>query len=196
MSYPFDWLGNCSIGFCGTVDFICSGWEGFLKKEDLVFVYEYQDIAAYKSVSTNVVFNHDFKKDIPFEEQFASVKEKYNRRVKRLLDNIRASKRILLVYIECLGDYSNSISIGSLKDSLQKLNDTFPGTSFSITYICNNEDRLNNDKYDFKNKIYYKYVSKNIELIKINNYLRHHCYLWKGNYPVILKILSKCRLRD
>ena len=54
----------------------------------------------YKNNRTGIVFNHDFPINGNLERDFGLVKQKYNRRIERLIHNIEASDTILVLYIQ------------------------------------------------------------------------------------------------
>ena len=99
-SYPFDWLSGSD--FLLRCNILANGFKDFIKKEDLQYCCENRNIkcVAYKNKKNNLTFNHDFLKEMPFDNAYNYVKEKYKRRIKRLLNKINKSKAVLVVYME------------------------------------------------------------------------------------------------
>ncbi len=81
-SYPFDWLYGAD--FIARIKLLTSGMKDFINKEDLEYHSEERNIncIAYHNKRNDIVFNHDFKKGVPFDEMYQIVKEKYDRRSK------------------------------------------------------------------------------------------------------------------
>lgn len=100
LSYPLDWVfGRDFVGRC---EILASGFSDYINKNDLEYVFSERSIKckAYHNKLNDITFNHDFLEDTPFDEMYDVVFEKYQRRIKRLLDKLSNSKRILIVYIE------------------------------------------------------------------------------------------------
>lgn len=55
----------------------------------------------YRNKRTNFLYVHDFPKDRAFEESFDEVRKKYERRVRRLYEEIEKARRALLI---CIGE--------------------------------------------------------------------------------------------
>lgn len=99
-SYPLDWVfGEDFIGRC---KILASEFRDYINKEDLEYTYSERSIKckAYHNKLNDLTFNHDFLENVPFDEMYDKVFEKYQRRINRVLDKIKNSKKILIVYIE------------------------------------------------------------------------------------------------
>ena len=104
-SYPFDWIGGCS--FAERCNLIVNKFNNrFFEKDDL----EYLDTApqennyVYINKYNNLSFNHDFPVNVPFDEAYKLSKAKYDRRLKRMYENIDKASSVLLVYMELPSD--------------------------------------------------------------------------------------------
>ena len=101
-SGPFDWLTNTS--FENRINIILNDFEDFFNKEDFRIMQKPTNFPDdkgneyYENTRTGLYFWHDFPTNIDFETIFPSVKEKYNRRIKRFYDNIINNEKILLIY--------------------------------------------------------------------------------------------------
>ncbi len=102
-SYPFDWLTKAD--FFTRVELLANDFRGFLEKENLVWldksawkgsVDEHNDY--YWDKGTDFYFYHDFAAQTPFDEAFAVVRQRYDRRIERLYERIRGAKKVLLVW--------------------------------------------------------------------------------------------------
>ena len=97
-SFPFDWLLNTE--YKQSMEFLCNNFENFLEKEDLELTEnagnEFHN--TYKNKRHNFSLVHDFPVNVDFDAQFEVVKEKYTKRAMRLIEKIKASNAVLLVY--------------------------------------------------------------------------------------------------
>lgn len=141
-SYPLDWLTRAS--FDERIRLIVNGFEGFMEFEDLTFVKKTTDVSNdsncdyYKNIKNNLYFYHDFPMNIPLEESFGKIKEKYNRRITRLYNEIHKAKRILLVWFS----REKIIIEEKLKEAHEKLIQKFPNKETHFLIIENNADIL------------------------------------------------------
>ena len=99
-SGPFDWL--LGPGMKARVDLIVRDFEGWLEPGDFEFLgnpnkFEHD---SYRNRKTGYKFSHDFEIGTPFEVSFPAVREKYMRRIARFYESVRASRRVLLVWLE------------------------------------------------------------------------------------------------
>lgn len=82
-SLPFDWVGPLS--FDQAVRFLETGFEGFFEKEDLVkYEKDTKKNVGYVNTRNNLLFLHDFKEVAHFDEEYVQLREKYERRIKRI----------------------------------------------------------------------------------------------------------------
>ena len=97
-SFPFDWLLNTE--YKQSIEFLCNNFENFIEKKDLELAetvgneFHY----TYKNKRNKFSLVHDFPINVDFDKQFEIVKEKYTKRAMRLIDKIKSSKTVLLVY--------------------------------------------------------------------------------------------------
>ena len=134
-SYPFDWLyGSDFIGRCRI---LVNDFENFIEKEDLEYAHEVRSIkcVAYHNKSNDITFNHDFLKELPLDESYEQVKQKYNRRIARLLKNIENSKDVLVVWLETPCTNHKVVANQEIIDGFNILKSKFifsPNFDFSI----------------------------------------------------------------
>lgn len=133
-SYPFDWVG--APGLLASVRMLETDFADWMEKGDL----ELYDVRraplfsqVYRNARTHFGFPHDFSSFRGFEDSYQSVRDRYDRRIKRLLESIAANRRVLAVYIERVID--KRISDAELKEAHRRLSDKFPGSAFEILYF-------------------------------------------------------------
>ena len=100
-SYPFDWLWGSD--FVSRCDYLINDFKDWFNKEDfeLEFMTSNTKHAVWKNRRTQLVYNHDFiENSSNIEDSYLPVKEKYDRRISRLLTNLNNSSRIAIIYLE------------------------------------------------------------------------------------------------
>lgn len=215
-SYPFDWPYGSD--FLSRVKILVNNFEHWLDKSDLASYGKRVDTHPndiYKNARTNIVFNHDFKINTPLDESYSEVKEKYDRRIRRLLNQIEASKNILLVYIESPEKREETLQ-KDLIDSYHLLKNRFPNVDIHILYLFSTRGVSLNDKaitpvtdkitrisfdYDAYNREYPYAVNfdllleifKNYELTSKHLTLKQHLLRFNGRLFMILRWIFSVR---
>jgi len=101
-SGPFDWLTNAD--FETRIDLIINDFKNFLNKKDIVPLAKNPNIQNddkcdyYQNKRNGFYYFHDFPVNIPFDESFPAVQEKYQRRIRRFVDKIKQSDKVLLIW--------------------------------------------------------------------------------------------------
>lgn len=186
-SYPFDWVGGGD--FLNRVSLLCNDFKNFINKEDLVLTDVTESIKTniYTNKRNGMGFNHDFLAEITIDEAYPFVLEKYERRIKRLLDFIKKSDRVLVLFVESL-DSLSKVTNEMLKEAQIKLHKRF-GPKIDILCI------------QIEKKI--KFSEK--EDIYINPYVRKITFDYKsyGNenhnlvdFSLLAKAVSEYRFND
>lgn len=146
-SYPFDWLANSE--FEKDLDIVLNEFDKFFEKEDLEKL-EGESInrsAKYMNKRNNLHFVHDFPLESNFEDYYDSVRIKYEKRSKRLLTNIKNSKRVLIAFVLHRDNpLQNVLDVVSKYKSL--LNDKYPNVVFDFIYIMNTQEQ----DYTYENR--------------------------------------------
>ena len=83
-SYPFDWM--ISDSFENILKLLDNNFEDFLDEESL---YQEEIPNHYYNYRTGVHFYHDFDAYTPLRDQIKPVRKKYERRIKRLYDDVK-----------------------------------------------------------------------------------------------------------
>ena len=139
-SYPYDWIGG--IPLKGRIELMLSGFKDWFHIEDFVKTgsrLNPEPCDIYKNTKTDLLYVHDFPLNIPIEESFESVKNKYDRRIKRMLDNINNAQRVCLVYIEP-NESDNVYTMEYLKECYKILKEAYPDKVFKIKYIYSSKE--------------------------------------------------------
>ena len=104
-SYPFDWIGVWHGSVVAVARLVASDFDGFLLRENLRRdpnpprgAQDDHDHDYYHDVGLQIDTAHDFPVDVPLEEAYPEVREKFDRRISRFYETMRASRRTLLVY--------------------------------------------------------------------------------------------------
>lgn len=101
-SLPFDWIGSGLAGIKALAGYVLNGFEGYMAPEQLVHWDPFKNIPPdayhdpYWNPGTQLIFVHDFRKGIPMAEESVAVKERYNRRIRRLYEILESPAKKLL----------------------------------------------------------------------------------------------------
>ena len=174
-SYPFDWIAGCS--FKERCKILANDFKDFINKEDLEYLQQVSitNNDVYKDKYNNIVFNHDFTTGIPFDEMYVKVKEKYDRRINRLLKNIEYAKNILLVYLETPTKNHGFIEDKELIDGMNILKEKYPNKNINLLYFTNSKDKKNIDITKDIKRVYLYYKDEKAK----ENYIPKYKYLQK-----------------
>ena len=133
-SYPLDWTG--SPGIVESARMIADDFAGWLERDDLELV----DVRAgrfgnhiYRSRKTHFGFPHEFSSFLTFDEAYGPTVEKHRRRIERLMEHVRASKRVFVAYVE--RPINQRASDADLLEAKRTLEGKFPGVEFELVYF-------------------------------------------------------------
>ena len=186
-SYPFDWLYGSTL--LDRIKMLANNMKDFINKEDLEFAHEARSIScnAYCNKLNNITFNHDFKNNIPFDEAYIEVREKYNKRINRLLEQIRNSQNILVVYIQTPNNKSE-IAQDAILEGYDILKEKF-GDKINLLYLfCEPE-------IDVKNRIEID-LNQNVKCIKYDYNAYNIDFPYVVNQEKLLAIFNKIRITN
>lgn len=138
-SYPMDWLFGAN--FKTRIYILLSEFERFIDKKDLVYAYSERSIKcdAYHNKYNDLIFNHDFPAGIKLAKSYYDIKEKYNRRISRLLNNIEKADSILVVYIET-PNCKNKTPDNQIVTTFNKIVEKYKNKKIDLLYLSNNND--------------------------------------------------------
>ena len=165
-SYPLDWVANKDFAF--RTDLLVSDFDFFFDKEDLYFTGDSNGMEDHPcevciNKRTGMGFPHDFSFGVDFETAFPEVKAKYDRRVKRLLDDIERNKNILIVYVipPAAPEEQKDIPDNVLSACHDKITARFPDKNIDILcLICARDSREQNIGAHIR-KIYFDFERPN-----------------------------------
>lgn len=146
-SYPLDWLfGSDYMGRCRI---IASRFDRFLEKADLAYSYSERSIVcdAYHNAYNDLTFNHDFASGKELSMTYPEVRQKYDRRIARLLAHIEKARRVLLVYIETPVSDHVQVNHEDIQAGYDLIARSFPGKQMDMLYLahsaaCTQTERL------------------------------------------------------
>lgn len=209
-SNPLDWLyGSDYIGRC---KILASKFEHFIEIEDLEYAHSERSIScdAYHNKYNDLIFNHDFFMNRPLNDTYPKVREKYNRRINRLLMNIESRKSILIVYVETPTTNHSNISDEIIKEGYDIIKNNFSNKSIDLLYIKNSKDGYKKEAltsnitrittyYKSKNESDFDYVvnmknlTKELNDIRLNLPILYH--VKKKILKILINFLPKKSLR-
>jgi hypothetical protein len=116
---------------------LTNDFQGFLEISDLQ-IYNpapFGDVLcdAYYDRRYQFKFIHDFPKGKSIEETYPAVKDKYNRRVERLLGRIKKTKKVLVVW----AGFDFDVSDTEFEAAIDQLKQKFVGVDFYLLAIQN-----------------------------------------------------------
>lgn len=139
-SFPFDWVAGGSIAERARM--LVDGFHNWLVKEAMVYRgeqnIEWQRKHIYCNTITGVSFIHDFLQSDSFDIAFDKVKAKYDRRINRLLENIKKSRRVLAVYMES-PEIKSYLPDADLLAAREILCQVAPGVEIDLLYVHNDD---------------------------------------------------------
>lgn len=154
VSGPFDWLTHAP--FVSHMDLILNDFQDFMNIEDFSPLEKENtslnnDCDYYENKKTDFYFFHDFKTGVPFEKDFVSIKEKYNRRIKRFYDLLKSDKNVLLIWFSHDEKIPDEILTEKCNAVMKKLNK-------KIDFLI-----IEHDEAKAKGEIEYVELSENIK---------------------------------
>lgn len=144
-SFPFDWVGSPGVAASATA--LASGFKGWFDDREALSLIDVRRgfgviNRAYVDKRTGFIFAHDFHHDYDVGEAFDAVAEKYARRILRLKESIRSSRRVLAVYVE--HPIRSRVADETIVHARQMMADAFPGVDFTLLYVydCDSTDSV------------------------------------------------------
>ena len=138
---------------------LANRFERFIELQDLSYLHsqEGNPCDTYHNNFNGINFNHDFLKGVPLEKSYPSVREKYDRRIHRLLSGIESSSSVLIVYLETPDNKPHDTDC-HLVEGYNMLEKAFPGTSIDILYICHSTKKTSDEEVSSHiRRIYFDY---------------------------------------
>lgn len=179
-SFPFDWLYGAD--FLRRCQILAQRFNRFINRNDLKDTGKINHdkdnpCKVYYNVYNDITFNHDFFITEEFNSIYPIVKEKYNRRINRLLKNIESSKSILIVYMETPTTNHFQIENNTIIEGYNIIQKAFLNADIDLIYIKNSkssqkQEMLNNHVCKFT--LPYKYTQNDavdyaVDLLKLED---------------------------
>lgn len=140
-SLPFDWVANPPL--VERAGLFHSGFQDWLTKDAMECIgmqeIEKKPKMIYRNTITGTRFSHDFPVDKPFDEAFPIIKARYDRRIARLYETIRASRSVLMVYIAMPNETRRQTN-EDLIEAVKRVSDCFPGVKIHLLYLFNDNN--------------------------------------------------------
>lgn len=134
-SFPMDWVGV--TGVARGAEMIAGDFSDWMDKEAMELIDVRRDDEhyqrAYRHRKTGFVFAHDFPYELGFDEAFEAAQRKYDRRIRRLMEMVRASSRVLAVYVE--HPIHDRVRDAELVRACDLLRAKFPGVRIDLLYF-------------------------------------------------------------
>jgi len=165
-SYPYDWLFGADMPT--RVKILANNFQDFINFEDLKDAgYDNKDkknlCEVYKNTRNGICFNHDFKYNKPLSQTYDAVKEKYKRRINRLISQIEKSKNVLVIYIQTPNN-REEVDSAQLLECQKILKERFSKQNINLLYLYCNYDYKTPKREDISSeivKISYDYDAHN-----------------------------------
>lgn len=194
-SMIFDWSAGILFDVCGLgglegkVNLICNNFKDFFNLEDLENRGNNKENDTHNlwivNRRTGLQYKHDFPAWQPVNEAYPFVKERLDRRIKRLYDVIDSSEKILFCFFARDVGFTDELLI----DQQTKLSRKFPNKTIDFLYIMQNPN-YSVDKYDIFD------LNDNVKKIEMN--FIHptdpiYPESWNGNtelyYPLLRRLV-------
>jgi len=137
LSFPFDWvILSGTDDLARRVETIADGFAGWLEKDDLerIGVYATGDRDIYRNNATGTIFNHEFWRNEDLGAAFPSVKAKYDRRIRRFLGLLSASREILVLRLD-RPDQVPPTTEAECRATLCRLRTLYPTARFDLLHL-------------------------------------------------------------
>ena len=136
-TYPFDWLFGADI--VTRANIVADDFAHFIDREDLDDTGRNNGDAnnlcqVYHNHRNDITFNHDFTCGKPLAETYGGVKEKYDRRIRRLMRQIESSENVLAVYLQIPND-PEEVPDAVLREAHAVLKARFPRQNVDLLYL-------------------------------------------------------------
>jgi len=186
ISLPFDWIGyegKSGTYFSEAIDLLCNSCNDFFNLDDLEnkgptgntdkcwYVYNKR---------TGFRFKHDFPETNSLEEVFQRVKDKYNRRIKRLLGMLNSQKCLIFVHMTYV-----KINDNLLIQKYNQLKEKFSNAKIDFI-ILESDNQINKENYQES------LITENIKKVTFNNSreVSTNSNDWFRNEEIYKKILK------
>lgn len=138
-STPFDWIGGGTV--LGRARLLADGFKDWMRIEDM----ELTDVISatfnssiYRNRVTGLVYSHDFPAACYLEDELPGIVAKYDRRIRRLFEEVSRAKKVLVVYNEI--PYRPVASDADIVEARRVLQARFPESCVDLLYFAQDPD--------------------------------------------------------
>lgn len=142
--FPFDKI--CGGDFFTRMNLLLSGCQNFMIQKDIAILKNTprEGMVQYKDMRTGFIYPFDYNPALPVENNFPSVKLRYDKYIKNLRICMNNAKKILIVYIEDPTIKEDEETNSSLViEACQRLKAKYPKKDFHLLYVRNDDDAEN-----------------------------------------------------
>lgn len=142
--FPFDKI--CGGDFFTRMNLLLSGCQNFMIQKDIAILKNTprEGMVQYKDMRTGFIYPFDYNPALPVENNFPSVKLRYDKYIKNLRICMNNAKKILIVYIEDPTIKEDEETNSSLViEACQRLKTKYPKKNFHLLYVRNDDDAEN-----------------------------------------------------
>ena len=170
-SFPWDWIGGIELK--GRFEEMVNGFPDWFHIEDFVKTgsrLHPEPCDIYKNTRKDLLFVHDFPLNVPIEESLPTVKARYERRQKRMIECIDKAKQILFVWMTPVG-WKNIYTLDYLKECHKYISEKYPDKEIRIKYFYSSKDEPEHiiDSGVEILKFDYEAISENPQPGEVNN---------------------------
>ena len=140
LSFPYDWIAphaeaNLQRDMRLRAETICNGFAGWFDEKDFAFHgANTNGKDKYYNEKLDLIFVHDFPLGIPLSQSFPAIRDRYRRRIDRLLDLLSHAKSVLVVRLD-RHDLPYRTSGADCTYVRSILSARYPGTAFDVLLI-------------------------------------------------------------
>ena len=156
LSFPYDWIGprentnEYAVDVRHRAENIADEFRGrWLVAEDFTHIDPppTHPRDCYFNEGLQLLFIHDFEKGDDFAASFPKIQRKYRRRIDRLLELIRDSKRVLLLRVD-RPDLAVRTELEDCKAAVKALSDHFTSVRFELLLLHCEHGRSYSDRIE------------------------------------------------
>lgn len=181
---PFDWLMDFKLE--SFVHYLLNNFSDFMLLENLELYLDIPPTSCdhYKDKQTGTLFVHCFQSKTILQNEYPLVKEKFDRRITRMQENIKNANKILFVYTSKTDCYSNS----DLIDYYNKIIELYPAKTIDFLYILPIKEKCTYKKFKVSSNITKIIMTFTNDKISADDE-------WKGIKKLWDKALSQIKLK-
>jgi hypothetical protein len=139
-SGPFDWMyGGDPIT---RLNLIADEFANYLNKEDLVLCEKSSSTehkCIYSNKRTGLVYNHDFFSDDNFDRDYLAMREKYDRRIARVVNKMKSGEKTLIIYVNIKTESGKMAKKEDIERAVLRINEVY-GDNVDVLFIVHNDD--------------------------------------------------------